>query len=84
MKRAFCTAAREDLERARTLVQEQGHTVLLQPIEKKFDELNRDSANSQPIQVAPHRSGYVEGIDSEKLKETLCDMDDDRFIEKNA
>ena len=80
----FCTAAREDLERARTLVQEQGHTVLLQPIEKELDELNRDSANSQPIQVEPHRSGYVPGVDSEKLKEFLADVDDERFTEEDA
>ena len=33
-------------------------------------------------EVVPHSSGYVEGIDPEKLKEVLCDLDDDRFIEK--
>lgn len=35
-------------------------------------------------EVVPHSSGYVEGIDPEKLKEILCDLDDDRFREKNA
>ena len=80
----FCTAAREDLKRARTLVQEQGHSVLLQPIEKEFDELNRDSANSQPIQIVPHRSGYVPGVDSEKLKDFLDEADAEGFTRKDA
>lgn len=35
-------------------------------------------------EVVPHSSGYVEGIDPERLKEVLCDLDDDQFIEKNA
>ena len=36
------------------------------------------------FEVVPHSSGYVEGIDPNKLKEILCDLDDDRFREKNA
>ncbi len=52
---------------------------------QELDELKSRGLNVAPsFQVVPHRSGYVEGIDSEKLKEILCDMDDDRFTEKNA
>ncbi len=73
------SAAREDFERGRTLAQEQGLTGLLQLIGQELEDLN-----SKPFQVVPHRSGYAEGVDSDKLKENLGDMDDDRFVEKNA
>ena len=36
---------------------------LLQFIGRELEDLN-----SKPFQVVPHRSGYVEGVDSEKLK----------------
>ena len=72
-------AAEEDFKRAQTLAQQQGRAELLQFIGRELDNLY-----PKTFQVVPHRSGYVEGIDSEKLKEILCDMDDDRFTENNA
>ena len=72
-------AAMDDFKQARDLAQEQGLTDLLQLVGRELEDLN-----SKPFQVIPHRSGYVEGVDSEKLKENLGDMDDDRFVEKNA
>lgn len=72
-------AAMDDFKQARDLAQEQGLTDLLQSIGRELEDLN-----SKPFQVVSHRSGYVEGVDSEKLKGILGDRDDDRFVEKNA
>jgi len=81
------SAAKEDFERAQALAQRQGNTRLLQKLSQELDEMkSRHPRESAPasFKVVPHRSGYVEGIDSEKLKEILCDLDDDRFAEKDA
>ena len=43
-----------------------------------------DNLRPKPFQVVPHHSGYVEGIDPKKLKEILCDLDDDLFTERNT
>ena len=72
-------AAEEDFKRAQTLAQQQGRAELLQFIGRELDNLY-----PKPFQIVPHRSGYVEGVDPKRLKEILCDMDDDRFIENNA
>ncbi len=72
-------AAMDDFKQARDLAQEQGLTDLLQLIGRELEDLN-----SKPFQVVPHSSGYVEGINPKKLKEILCDLDDDRFREKNV
>lgn len=72
-------AAEEDFKRAQTLAQQQGRAEILQFIGRELDNLH-----PKPFQVVPHSSGYVEGIDPKKLKEFLCDLDDDRFNEKNT
>ncbi len=55
-------AARGDFERARTLVQRQRRTDFLQCIEQELDGLDADEADPPPIQVEPHRSGYVPAL----------------------
>ena len=80
-------AATDDFKQARDLALEQGNAKLPQMLDQKLDEMqsrNPNDPNPSSFQVVPYSSGYVEGIDSEKLKEILCDMDDDRFIENNA
>ena len=72
-------AAEEDFKRAQTLAQQQGRAELLQFIGRELDNLR-----PKPFQVVPHHSGYVEGIDPKKLKEILCDLDDDLFTERNT
>ncbi|MDE0632344.1 MAG: tetratricopeptide repeat protein [Caldilineaceae bacterium] len=76
-------AARDDFERAQTLAHELSLTDLSQRIKLDLDDLNSQDANP-PFQIDPHRSGYAEGVAPENLKEILCDLDDDRFAEKNA
>ena len=81
------SAAKEDFERAQALAQRQGNTRLLQKLGQELDEMkSRHHSESAPasFKVVPHRSGYVEGIDPEQLKENLCDLDDDRFADKDA
>lgn len=78
------SAAVEDFERARRLAKAQGKSDLLQMLEQELDDLKSRDPSAPPFfQVIPHRSGYVEGVSPEMLKEILCDMDDDRFIEKS-
>ena len=72
-------AAEEDFKRAQTLAQQQGRAELLQFIGRELDNLY-----PKPFKVVPHHSGYVEGVDPKKLKEVLCELDDDRFTGKNA
>lgn len=81
------SAAKEDFERAQALAQRQGNTRLLQMLSQELDEMkSRHPRESAPAsyKVVPHRSGYVEGINPEQLKENLCDLDDDRFAGKDA
>lgn len=73
------SVAIEDFERAQALAKQQGRAELLQLIGRELESLN-----PKPFQVVPHSSGYVEGIDPNKLKEILCDLDDDQFLEKDA
>lgn len=81
------SAAIEDFSLARNLAQKQGNAKLLRMLDQELNDM-RSKYPQDPVpsffQVVPHRSGYVEGVDSEKLKEILCDLDDDRFREKNA
>ncbi len=79
------SAAAEDFEKARLLAGKQGNADLLKILDRELDDLKSRDPSAPPFfQVVPHRSGYVEGIHPGMLKELLCDMDDDRFIEKSA
>ena len=77
-------AAREDLERAQSLVQEKRCTDLMQWITQELDGLDVYEANLTPFQVAPHRSGYVPGVGPDNLKEVLHNADDESFNRNSA
>ena len=81
------SAAVEDFESARFFAKEQGNAKLLQILNQELNDMKSSHPNDpvpSSFQVIPHRSGYVEGIDPKKLKEILCDLDDDRFADKDA
>lgn len=69
--------AEEDLKRAQTLAEQQGPAALFQAVGRELDNLY-----PEPFQVIPHHSGYVEGIDPNKLKEFLFGLNDVRFKEE--
>ncbi len=70
--------AKSDLKCARSLAQKQGREGLLHLIEQELEELN-----TKTFRVEPHSSEYAPGVDPDKLKEILYDLDDEHFARKN-
>ncbi|MCY3710324.1 MAG: hypothetical protein OXG26_15635 [Caldilineaceae bacterium] len=70
--------AKNDLKCARSLAQEQGRKNLLRSIDQELENLN-----TKTFRVEPHSSEYVPGVDPDKLKEVLYDLDDEHFVRKN-
>ena len=71
-------SAKRDFERAKTLAQEQGIKELLSYINHELNNLN-----VKPFRVIPHSSEYVPGVDPDRLKEKLHDLDDELFLRKS-
>ena len=71
-------SAKRDFERAKTLAQEQGLKELLSYINHELNNLN-----VKPFRVIPHSSEYVPGVDPDRLKEKLHDLDDELFLRKS-
>ncbi len=71
-------SAKRDFERAKTLAQEQGLKELLSDINHELNNLN-----VEPFRVIPHSSEYVPGVDPDRLKEKLHDLDDELFLRKS-
>lgn len=70
--------AKSDLKCARSLAQKQGRKRLLRSIEQELENLN-----TKTFRVEPHSSEYAPGVDPDKLKEILYDLDDEHFARKN-
>lgn len=70
--------AKSDLKCARSLAQKQGRKGLLRSIERELENLN-----TKTFRVEPHSSEYAPGVDPDKLKEILYDLDDEHFARKN-
>lgn len=71
--------AKDDLRYALSLAQEQGLAELSFLINRELDQLNQE-----PFKVEPYSSKNVSGVDPDKLKDLLHDLDDELFIRKNA
>jgi len=70
--------AKSDLKCAHSLARKQGRKRLLRSIEQELEKLN-----TKTFRVEPHSSEYAPGIDPDKLKEILYDLDDEHFARKN-
>ena len=71
--------AKRDFEHAKNLAQEQGLKELLSYIDQESKNLN-----VKPFRVIPHSSEYVPGVNPDRLKEKLHDLDDELFIKKSV
>lgn len=71
--------AKNDLEYALTLAQEQGFTERSISVKRELDKLNEEQ-----FRVEPHSSEYVAGVAPDKLKDVLHDLDDELFIRKSS
>jgi tetratricopeptide (TPR) repeat protein len=70
--------AKNDLKCAQSLAQKQGLAELSLFISRELDQLNEE-----PFKVEPHSSEYVPGVDPDRLKEKLHDLDDELFLRKS-
>ncbi len=71
--------AKNDFRCAQSLAQKQGLAELSFSINRELDQFNKE-----PFKVEPYSSKYAPGVDSDKLKDLLHDLDDELFIRKNA
>lgn len=69
--------AKDDLEYALTLAQEQGLTEFSLFVNRELDKLNEEQ-----FSVEPYSSKYVAGVAPEKLKDKLNELDEELFIRK--
>lgn len=72
-------SAKKDFEHAKILAQEQGRKELLSSLEHELKSLN-----FKPFRVIPHSSEYVPGVNPERLKERIHDLDDELFVKKSG
>ena len=70
--------AKNDLKCAQSLAQKQGLAELSRFIRRELDNLN-----VKPFRVIPHSSEYVPGVEPDRLKEKLHDLDDELFLRKS-
>lgn len=71
-------SAKRDFEHAKILAQEQGLEELLSCLDHELKRLK-----SKPFRVIPHSSEYVPGVDPERLKERIHELDDELFVKKS-
>ena len=72
-------SAKRDFEHAKILAQEQGLRELLSCLEHELKSLN-----FKPFQVKSHSSEFVPGVDPERLKERIYELDDELFVKKSG
>jgi len=72
-------SAKKDFEHAKILAQEQGRKELLSSLEHEWKSLN-----FKPFRVIPHSSEYVPGVNPERMKERIYELDDELFVKKSG